>query len=58
MLELYRRRFEWAPFLSKPSVLVRALFFCQYRIFEQIGTHPLAARLTHNLIHLAAGYLG
>jgi beta-galactosidase len=34
------------------------LFFCQYRIFEQIGTNPLAARLTHNLIHLAAGYLG
>jgi hypothetical protein len=33
------------------------LFFCQYRIFEQAETNPLAARLVYNLIRLAQGYL-
>ena len=30
------------------------IIFCQYRIFEQAGAHPLAARLTSNLMRLGA----
>ena len=30
------------------------VIFCQYRIFEQAGAHPLAARLTSNLLRLSA----
>ena len=33
-----------------------ALFFCQYRVFEQAGANPLAARLVSNLIQLALAY--
>ena len=32
-----------------------AIIFCQYRVFEQAHTQPLAARLLANLLRLAAG---
>jgi len=32
------------------------LILCQYRAFGQARTNPLAARLVHNLIHLAQNY--
>jgi beta-galactosidase len=34
-----------------------ALFFCQYRVFEQADANPLAARFVSNLVQLAQAYL-
>jgi hypothetical protein len=32
------------------------LILCQYRLFEPAAANPLAARLVHNLVHLARAY--
>lgn len=47
----------WYSDIEEIRVRKGTLFFCQYRIFEQANVNPLAARLAHNLIHLARGYL-
>jgi beta-galactosidase len=33
------------------------LLFCQYRVFDQQGSNPLAARLLANLVQVAQGYV-
>jgi hypothetical protein len=48
-------RILWYSDIEAVPLGAGELIFCQYRLFENAHTQPLAARLLSNLLHLAAG---
>jgi hypothetical protein len=45
---------SWRSDIEQVSFGKGKLVFCQYRLFEQLNTHPVASHLAYNLLNLAA----
>jgi hypothetical protein len=48
------KEIQWRSDIEKISFGNGRLFFCQYRLFEQAHTHPVASRMAYNLVRMAA----